>query len=121
MLRTFESVACLRSFARAAAELQRAQVTVSSQISVLEAQMGVPLLERSSRHVALTGAGAALAVALASAFQLIEAGLANARDTLNRRRGRIVIACVPSLASVLLPAMLITASASGQRGSMSRN
>ena len=106
LLRTFESVARLRSFTRAAAELRRAQATVSSQVSVLEAQLGVPLLERSSRHVTPTGAGEALAVALAPAFQLIEAGLANARDTVNRRRERIVIACVPSLASVLLPAIL---------------
>lgn len=106
LLRTFESVARLRSFTRAAAELQRAQATVSSQVSVLAAQLGVLLLERSSRHVALTEAGEALAVALVPAFQPIEAGLANARGTLDRRRGRIVIACVPSLASVLLPAML---------------
>ena len=109
LLRTFESVARLRSFTRAAAELQRAQATVSSQVSVLAAQLGVLLLERNSRHMALTEAGEAgeaLAVALVPAFQPIEAGLANARGTLDRQRGRIVIACVPSLASVLLPAML---------------
>ena len=55
LLRTFESVARLRSFTRAAAELQRAQATVSSQFIVLAAQLGVLLLERNSRHVALKG------------------------------------------------------------------
>ena len=106
LLRTFEAVARHRSFTRAATELHRAQATVSSQVNALEAQLCVPLLERTSRRVALTGPGEALAAALAPAFQLIEEGLAKARDELDRQRGRIVIACVPSLASVLLPAML---------------
>ena len=106
MLRTFESVARHRSFTRAAGELHRAQATVSSQVNALEAQLGIALLERTSRRVALTGAGSALADALAPAFQLIEEGLANARNELDRRRRRILIACVPSLASVLLPALL---------------
>lgn len=106
LLRTFESVARHQSFTRAATELHRAQATVSSQVNALEAQLGVPLLERTSRRVALTAAGEALAAALGPAFQLIEEGLSKARDELDRRRGRIVIACVPSLASVLLPAML---------------
>ena len=106
LLRTFESVARHQSFTRAATELHRAQATVSSQVNALEVQLGVPLLERTSRRVTLTGAGAALAAALGPAFHLIEEGLSKARDELDRRRGRIVIACVPSLASVLLPAML---------------
>lgn len=106
LLRTFESFARLRLFTRAAAELRRAQATVASQVSALETQLDVALLKRTSRRIALTEAGEALAVALAPAFHLIDEGLANARDALDRRRGRIVIACMPSLASVLLPTVL---------------
>lgn len=68
LLRTFESVARHRSFTRAAAELHRAQPTVSSQVNAVEAQLGIPLLERTSRRVALTSAGESLAVTLAPAF-----------------------------------------------------
>lgn len=106
LLRTFEAVSRHRSFTRAAAELQRSQATVSTQVGALEAQLCIPLLERTTRRVSLTRAGESLAEALAPAFRLIEEGLLNAREQSDRQRGRLVIACVPSLASVILPAML---------------
>lgn len=106
LLRTFEAVARNRSFTKAAGELRRSQATVSSQVSVFEQQLGVPLIERTSRRVSLTGAGEELAAVLGRAFRLIDDGLDQARDQSDARRGRIVIACVPSLSSGLLPAML---------------
>lgn len=106
LLRTFEAVARNGSFTRAANELRRSQATVSSQISVLEQQLCVQLIERTSRRVSMTLAGQELATALGQAFRLIDDGLEKVRDQSGARRGRIVIACVPSLSSVLLPRML---------------
>lgn len=56
-LRTFEAVARLRSFSRAAEEMEVTQPTVSKQIRLLNAQVGLPLLEQLGKKVFLTQAG----------------------------------------------------------------
>ena len=106
LLRAFEAVARNRSFTAAAGELHRSQATISSQVSVLEQQLGVPLVERTSRRVSPTTAGADLAGVLAQAFTLIDEGIATARSHADDRRRRIVVACVPSLSGVLMPGLL---------------
>jgi DNA-binding transcriptional LysR family regulator len=57
-MRSFVAVAERGSFTRAAEELHVAQQAVSQQVKALERSLGVTLLERSSRRVALTPAGA---------------------------------------------------------------
>jgi len=53
----FQAVAEERSFTRAAAKLGVAQSTLSDTIKQLEAGMGIRLLTRTTRNVALTAAG----------------------------------------------------------------
>ena len=53
-LRWFQLVAEERSFTRAAARLGVAQSTLSHSIKQLEAQIGIRLLTRTTRNVALT-------------------------------------------------------------------
>ncbi|MFG2330912.1 LysR family transcriptional regulator [Streptomyces sp. NPDC048604] len=60
-LAAFHRVATLRSFTKAAAELNYAQSSVTSQIKNLEASLGVDLFERSRGQVRLTPAGEQLA------------------------------------------------------------
>jgi DNA-binding transcriptional LysR family regulator len=69
-MRYFVAVAEHGSFTRAADELHVAQQAVSQQIRALEATLAVTLLQRSSRNVALTPAGA---VFLADAKRLLAA------------------------------------------------
>jgi DNA-binding transcriptional LysR family regulator len=117
LLRAFESVARHLSFTRAAAEIGRSQATLSVQVRELERQLDVRLLDRTTRRVGLTDAGVALAKGLQQGFEAIDAGLAAARDLSGRRRGRIVVACVPSLCGVRLPEML---AGYGRRGNDAR-
>lgn len=60
LLRSFVAVAEAGSLTRAAAALHIAQQSLSQQMTTLERQLGVPLLERSSRGVALTERGTVL-------------------------------------------------------------
>ena len=56
-LRWFQVVAGEHSFTRAAAKIGIAQSTLSYAIKQLEAQMGIRLLTRTTRNVAITAAG----------------------------------------------------------------
>jgi len=97
-LRSFEAVARLRSFTRAATELGVTPAAVSHQVKVLEEQLGQVLLRRSSRVVEPTAEGAALAAATGEALD----GIVVALRRLAQRRGgdrRLVVSTSPSLAA----------------------
>ncbi|WP_149589218.1 LysR family transcriptional regulator [Tabrizicola flagellatus] len=57
LLRTFVSLAETRSFSRTAGRVGRSQSAVSGQLARLEAALGVRLLARDTRNVALTPEG----------------------------------------------------------------
>ncbi len=59
-LRAFDAVARRLSFSAAATELHLTQPAISRQIRSLEDELGATLFLRGTRHVELTGAGAAL-------------------------------------------------------------
>src|SRR5215813_13043290 len=84
-VRSFVAVAEELHFGRAAARLGLAQPAVSRHVRALEAAVGAPLLERTSRSTKLTDAGrAALGPArelLASADRLVHAGDARGEVT----------------------------------------
>jgi DNA-binding transcriptional LysR family regulator len=57
LVRTFATIANLGSFTRAASRLGRQQSTISLQVQRLEETLGLKLLTRTPRSVALTSDG----------------------------------------------------------------
>jgi DNA-binding transcriptional LysR family regulator len=75
-LLAFLAVARERSFTKAAAKLGIVQSTLSHTIKRLESQMGLRLVARTTRSVALTEAGERLRQSLASRIEDIEHDIA---------------------------------------------
>ncbi|MFM0340193.1 LysR family transcriptional regulator [Paraburkholderia fungorum] len=72
----FVTVARERSFTKAAVQMGIAQPALSRTIRKLEARLGIQLLTRSTRSVALPDAGERLIETIGPHFDGIEAGLA---------------------------------------------
>ncbi|MET3892672.1 DNA-binding transcriptional LysR family regulator [Bosea sp. OAE506] len=108
-LQAFVTVATRRSFRRAADDLGTAPSTLSHAMRALEERLGVRLLNRTTRSVALTEAG----FELLGRLQPVIAGLDEALDAVQAFRGTIsgtVRINAPRLAATLfvrdtLPAM----------------
>lgn len=78
-LHSFDVLARTMHFGRAAEELRTSPSTLSRRIRRLEREIGVVLLTRTSRSVALTPSGRELATRLPSALRHLELALAAAR------------------------------------------
>jgi DNA-binding transcriptional LysR family regulator len=95
-LRIFEAVARHRSFTAAAETLALSHSAVSRRVSELEVRLGVQLLQRTSRHVALTPAGAMLYEAAQEALKRIEE--ATAEILRPAQSPALLVSCERSLA-----------------------
>ncbi len=86
-LRAFVSVARHRSFSRAAEELLITQPALSRTIAQLEGKLRVRLLDRSSRHVELTGTGAEFLVHAERVLATLDQALAVVSHRVTLRLG----------------------------------
>jgi DNA-binding transcriptional LysR family regulator len=103
-LRVFLAVARHGSFSRAADEVAVSQSAVSLAIQQLETEIGVRLLDRTTRQVRITSVGETLAATGARLLAELDDMLKELRDVGRQRRGKVVMACVPSVARGLMPA-----------------
>ena len=102
-IRGFLAVAQWLSFTRASIELGVSQPALTVQIQQLENALGVKLLDRNKRKVALTQAGEEMIAPLERLLTDLEAIMGASRDVAELRRGIVTVAAVPSLAATLLP------------------
>lgn len=105
-LRAFVALAEEKHFTRAAQRCHLTQPAFSALIRAIEDAAGMRLFDRSTRHVELTAEGRVLdasARRLLTDFDLVMEGL---RDHAERRRGRVAVAALPSLAAGWLPPIL---------------
>lgn len=96
-LRTFESVARLHGFGRAAEELGVTQSAVSQQVKSLEDWLGCRLLTRGSGRATPTEEGSELAQAVAAGFGAITSLCHDLRSTRSAHPA-IGLSCLPGFA-----------------------
>lgn len=96
-LRTFVAVAEELHFTRAAERLHLAQQAVSKSVRQLERELGVELLQRTTREVRLTPAGAALLHHGREALAAAELAFAQARDVGLGLTGTVRVGVTPAV------------------------
>jgi DNA-binding transcriptional LysR family regulator len=106
LLQAFLIVAESGSFREAANQTNRSQSAVSAQIKQLEAQLGVILFNRTTRSVKMTTEGQELLSSAKRALHEIEQGLRRIHESADLRRGRVSLACSPTVAASHLPRIL---------------
>ena len=90
---SFLAVAQERSFTRAAARLGMTPSALSHAVRNLEDRLGLRLLNRTTRNVAPTEAGARLIESLGPLFEQIDIELGNLGDLRDRPGGKVRITC----------------------------
>src|ERR671914_2400144 len=105
-LRYLVALADERHFTRAAARLHIAQSALSQQVRRLEDELGLALVDRTTRHVALTSAGERLGARARRAIAEVEAATAELSDLSGIRTGRVVIGAMRSTGPYDLSALL---------------
>lgn len=102
-LKVFLAVARHGSFSRAAEEVGSSQSAVSLAIRQVETELGVKLLDRTTRQVKLTSIGETLVATSARLLNELDTVLRELRDIGVQHRGAVAMACVPSIARSLMP------------------
>ena len=102
-LHVFQSVATTHNFSRTGDAVGLTQPAVSRSITELEAQLGLKLLNRTTREVTLTDAGQRLAARLPRVLEDLDNTLLDVRGMATERRGRVRVASSPTLSANLMP------------------
>lgn len=102
-LRAFVAVCRCNSFTLAADALHRTQAAVSLQVRQLEKEIGLKLIDRSTRQLHLTPVGAALVPPLSALLDQLDAVLDVGEKLRAKQVGIVRIGCLPSTAASYIP------------------
>jgi LysR family hydrogen peroxide-inducible transcriptional activator len=102
-LRYLVALADTRHFGRAAQRCHVSQPTLSAQIKKLENYLGVQLIERHPRRVALTEAGARIVPLARRMIEESDEIISMARNEHDPLAGRLNLALIPTIGPYLLP------------------
>jgi len=105
-LDAFLALAETRHFTRAAERCHLSQSAFSQLIRRLEDAAGTRLFDRDTRNVALTPEGERFAEAARRLAADVESAFADLREHAARRKGRVALAALPSLAAGWLPPVI---------------
>lgn len=105
-LRYFIEVAEQRSFTRASGNLYVCQSALSKMIKVLEQDLGVQLIDRSTKHFQLTSEGEVLYEHGRDLLKRTSAELEELIDSVHKEKGRLSIGIPPVIGTAYFPRII---------------
>ena len=105
-LEAFLAIAEQGRFHKAARALHITQTALTRRLQNFESQLGVRLVERTTRSVALTPVGESFLPQARRLLAELRAALVEIRETGRAQRGDVTIACVPTAGIQYLPRIL---------------
>jgi DNA-binding transcriptional LysR family regulator len=105
-VQAFISIAEQASFQRAANELHISQTAITRRLQNLETHLGVKLIERTTRTVALTATGNDFLPQARRLMSELSNALVEIFESGKARRGDVCIACVPTAGIQFLPRII---------------
>lgn len=109
-LRVFVAVAHAGSFSRAGERIGLSQSAVSHSVKELENELGVKLLDRTTREVVLTEAGEQLAGRLERLLEELNSTLLDTRSVGHQLSGTVRVAASQTISAHLMPQSIAAAS-----------
>jgi len=106
-LEAFVTVARTGSFSAAAQHIHVSQPALTAMIHKLEEQLRVTLFERTPRGASVTTAGRELLPTVDRLVAELNDTLANVLSGTAPRGGIVTIACIPSVAAIFLPSLIV--------------
>jgi DNA-binding transcriptional LysR family regulator len=108
-LKVFVAVAHAGSFSRAGEQIGLSQSAVSHSVKELESELGVKLLDRTTREVALTQAGQQLAARLERLLEELTSTLLDTRSVGHQLSGTVRVAASQTISAHLMPQSIAAA------------
>jgi LysR family transcriptional regulator, carnitine catabolism transcriptional activator len=105
-VQTFLAILQAGSFRAGSEKLHLSQPAVTAHIKQLELALGMPLLDRTTRRLSVTVAGERFRIRAEQALAELNSAVLELRDEAALKRGRISVACVPTIAAGMLPKAL---------------
>jgi DNA-binding transcriptional LysR family regulator len=105
-MQAFKAIANEGSFHQAADVLHITQTALTRRLQNLEANLGVRLVERTTRSLALTGIGKEFLPHCDRLLAELQTTLVELRESGKAQRGNISIACVPTVGVYYLPRVI---------------
>lgn len=105
-LRALAAVAELGSFTEAARRLNLTQAAMSVLVRELESELGVRVLDRTTRHVRLSEAGRDFLPSVLRVLNELNAGVASVSSLRDKKKGCVRIAAPQLMACTLMPQVI---------------
>ncbi len=105
-LQAFVTVADWGAFNKAAEKLNITQAALTRRIQKLEHYLGLKLIDRTTRQMALTPVGRDLLPKARVLVQDMASTFSQLKDISKHAKGHFTLACIPSLTTSLLPGLI---------------
>ncbi len=105
-LRAFAAVADAQSFTEAAAQLHLTQSALSVLVREMERDLGVRVLDRTTRRVSLTDAGRDFYPSVCRILNDLENAVSSVEDLRDKKKGLLKLAAPQLMACTLIPEVL---------------